>query len=96
MSLAHFDSTEFGNAPPHWGPFIQRMIAGIAAVLSPDEMAAFYFSDVKEKYGRLSVSWRLAADLDATTEAQIELHIRQAEESIARLDAQLATRRPRA
>lgn len=83
MSLAYFDSTEFGDVSPHWGPFIQLMIDGIADVLTPGQKAVFHFSDIKEKYGRLSVSSRLLAELDATSESQMELRISPAEDNIA-------------
>ena len=94
--MAHFDSAEYGEVPPHWGPFIQLMMDGIGDVLTPDQQAAFRFTDIKEKYGRLSVSWQLPAELDSTTESQIELRISQAEDNIHQLDVQQASRQPRA
>ena len=95
MSLAHFDSAKFGEVPLHWGPFIQLMMDGIGDVLTPDQQAAFRFTDIKDKYGRLSVSWQLPAELDSTTESQIELRISQAEDNIDQLDVQQASRQSR-
>lgn len=48
------------SIPPGWNHVVERALERVREALTPDEMAAFHWVQIKEKFGRLCMYWNSA------------------------------------
>lgn len=80
-----------GNVPEAWLPVIATLCAKVAALVPEAQREGFHWQDIKEKHGKLAVTYSVPAALDGAVDALVD----QAESACdSRAEPYLAAGRP--